>query len=327
MTLDEYQQSKLHSKEIKSAKSLMSILAVGIGVAIAFYLFSIVLKLFEINDVIGYIGTVVSIIIFGFLYLVPVLKIYRSKTFITKVTSANVDKAQKHNKRLREELADNMIDAVSKVDGLDWYADDQIKNLAIARHTRNDNELKKTLSAIYSTNIKKTSDSLIRKCALQVGVSTAISQSDMIDSLLILVFETKLIKDLVYLYGYRPSDSEMVIIMKKILRNSFLAYGISITAEGLGQIVSGAMGTIPIVGSLVSSGIQGITNGSFAVMIGLQTRKFLINNFHLQDMLDNVILDSIEEDEKLFSAVAEDVKKGRSKSKTSKKLSTDTATI
>ena len=81
MTLDEYQQSKLHSKEIKSAKSLMSILAVGIGVAIAFYLFSIVLKLFEINDVIGYIGTVVSIIIFGFLYLVPVLKIYRSKTF------------------------------------------------------------------------------------------------------------------------------------------------------------------------------------------------------------------------------------------------------
>ena len=88
-----------------------------------------------------------------------------------------------------------------------------------------------------------------------------------------------------------------------------MAYGISITAEGLGQIVSGAMGTIPIVGSLVSSGIQGITNGSFAVMIGVQTKKFLINDFHLQDMLDNVILDSIEEDEKLFSAVAEDVKK------------------
>lgn len=327
ISLEEYQESNKNSGDLKSAKSFLFLLAVAIGIAVVFYLFSIVLKLFEIHNIAGYVGLFFSVILFVLFYLIPVLKIYKTKSFKTTVTSSNARQIQKYNKRLREELADEIIDSVSKVDGLNWYTDEHIKNLAIARHTKNDKDLKKVLSKIYSSDIKKTANKLILKNAVQVGISTAISQSDMIDALLIVIFEMKMIKDIIYLYGYRPSDTQMVKLMKGVLHNSLLAYGISITAEGIAQLVGGAMGSIPIVSVVVQSGIQGIANGTFAALLGKQTIKYLVKEYKLQDMLDNVeLIDSVEEEENLFMAIANEVKKGTAKSKANKKMTPATTT-
>lgn len=326
MTLEEYQQSHEHSSEIKSAKSFMYILAVAVGIAIVSYLFAIVLKLFEIHNIAGYVGLFCAVVIFVFLYLVPVIKIYRTKSFFTNVTRENAHQAKRHNRLMREELADKMIDSVSKVNDLDWYSDDHVRRLAIARHTRNDNELKEVLTEIYTSDINKTANQLITNCAVEVGILTAVSQSNTVDALLVVVFELKLIKDIIYLYGYRPSDSQMVRIMRNVLRNSLLTYGISVTTEGIGQIVGRTMKSIPIVGDMISSGIQGVTNGLFAAQIGIQTRKYLIKEYKLQDALDNVELATSEEEErKLYSKIASDVKKSTVKGKATDTLKTKVA--
>lgn len=326
LSLEEYQQYGEKSGYAKSAKSLLILVTVAVGIAVAYYLISIVMKLFDLHEIVGYVGIVLSAFVFIFFYIIPINKIYATKSFVTSVTNINARQAQKHNKRLREDLADKIIDSVSRVEGLNWYSDEHIKNLAIARHTKNDKVLNDVLSEMYSSDIKRAANHLIRKCAVQVGVSTAISQSDVIDALLIVIFELKLTKDIVYLYGYRPSDSEMVKILKSVLRNSLIAYGISIAAEGVAQIVGSAMGSFPIIGVVVQSGIQGIVNSTFAVVLGKQTIKYLVNEYHLQDMLDNVeLIDSDENDEKLLIAIADEVKKSTSKSKANKKSPTPTA--
>lgn len=320
MTLEEYQLTNESSGNIKSAKSFFLLLIVAIGIAIAFYLFSIVRELFELHAIVGYVGIFLSLFIFMFLYVVPAHKIYKANSFFTSVNRSNANIAKKYNQRLRGDLADKIIDSASKIDGLSWYTDDHIKDLAIARYTKNNRELNQVLSEIYASDIKKTANQLIRNCAVQVGISTAISQSDMIDALLIVIFEFKLVKDLVYLYGYRPSDSQMIKIIKNVLRNSLLAYGISVTAEGITQIVGSVMGSIPYIGVVIQSGVQGIVNSSFAALLGKQTIKYLITEYQLQRLLDEVELEqSIEEDEALLLSIADEVKKNTSKSKASKK--------
>ena len=66
-------------------------------------------------------------------------------------------KHKKYNKKLRQELADKIIDSVAKIEDLSWYKDENIKNLAIARHTKNDKELIKVLGMLYQNDVKKNS--------------------------------------------------------------------------------------------------------------------------------------------------------------------------
>ena len=141
---------------------------------------------------------------------------------------------------------------------------------------------------------------MIRKSAVYVGVSTLISQSGMMDALLMIIFQLKLVKDIVYLYGYRPSDAQMTKILKNVLRNSLMAYGLSAAADAVGQLVGASMGKIPFIGVVVSSGLQGAVNAAFTSLIGQQTINYLIKEYKLQEMLDNVVfIMSDEEEEKI----------------------------
>lgn len=320
ITLEEYQQLNHNNDDLEPAKRVLLLIIMTLGLVVLFLLFSIVMKVFEFNEIVGYISAGISVIIFFVIYMIPVIKIYKIKSFTTKVDESSIDKAQKYNRKLRQELADKIIDLVSKVDNLSWYGDDNIKNLAIARHTKNDKELIKVLGSIYQTDIKKEAKKMIRKSAGYVGISTALSQSGMMDALLIITFQLKLVKDIVYLYGYRPSDAQMTKILKNVLRNSLIAYGASAAADGIGQVVGASMGNLPIIGVLVSSGLQGVVNSAFTSLVGQQTINYLVKEYKLQEILDNVtLIMSDEEEEKLLEEVTEDVKKAKSQKKNSKR--------
>ena len=67
---------------------------------------------------------------------------------------------------------------------------------------------------------------------------------------------------------------------------------------------------------LVSSGLQGVVNSAFTSLIGQQTINYLVKEYKLQEMLDNVtLIMSDEEEEKLLEEVTEDVKKAKSQKK------------
>lgn len=316
ITLEEYQKNNTNSDYIKAAKSYLLIVEQVVGLIVIAVLFFLVLRLFEIHEIAGYVGIALSIIVFILFYIVPIIKIHRTKSFMTNVDNTNVRQAQKFNKMLREELADKIIDAVTKVGDVKWYSDENVEKLSVARRTKNDTELKNVLTKIYTTDIKKNANNMIGKCALSVGDVTAMSQSELIDTSVILIFEMKLIKDLVYLYGYRPTDPQMIKIMQTVFYNSLLTYGVSISFSSVANFISNATNSLPIIGTLIGSVAQGIVNSTFVVIIGNQTKKYLVKEFHLQNVLDNVeLMDTVEEQEKLVKSVAEEVKKNTSKRK------------
>ncbi len=329
ITLEEYIDKNTSPENIKAAKSFLFILQFVIAIVLLAVLFFVVLRLYEINEYAGHIGAVFSVVMFIVGYLVPVIKLKNTKAFMTNVTSENARAAQKYNKVLREEIADKMIDIAEKTEDLDWYSQDSIGKLAIARHTKNDEELKNALTEVYKTDVKKAANKLIRQTAVRVGIATAISQSELVDTMFVIVYQLNLIKDIVFLYGYRPTETQMVKIYKNVLINALIAYGTSTATGKVGKTIGGGIidaldkasqsksaitSTIAsfaggLAGVAVESGMQFVVNTSLTIKIGHQTRKYLIREYKLQEMLDSVeILIEDEDEEKLMESIKKEVK-------------------
>ena len=316
ITFEEYKQRYTKPENRKLIKAGMFILAGGIGVIIFTCLFLICLRVYEINDIAGYVTIGVSVLLFILLYIVPLVKITRTKYFITNVNDRTARNAQKHNKQLREEIADKMIDYNAKVEGATWYNEKLVGELAIARVAKKDKEVKTLLSQIYEGDVKKQSRRLIRDHAMKIGLVTMFSQSQFVDTAFVAAYELGLIKDLVYLYGFRPSDAKLMKLYLTVLTNALTAYGISATSSnfvgGIANSISNAVSKVSALSSVisvvVSSTIQGVVNASLSVIIGLQTRKYLLHEYHLQDVLDEVEFEDVNEQE-MINEVKEDILK------------------
>ena len=311
LSLEEYEKKYSKRQNTKLIKSFSFIVISAIGIVIFCALLFIILKVFDKNEILGYISCGIGAIIFVFFYIVPVVKISKTKAFVTNVNAYNAKEAQKYNKELREEIADGMISFSQETDGIGWYNSELIGKLAIARHTKNDKELKKALTEIYDKDVKNTAKSIISSHAVQVGLVTALSQSGVVDALFVSVYELNLIKQIVFLYGFRPSDAQMAKIYTTVFNNTLIAYGIQSGIDGLTtaavKSIGGVVKSVPILGELISTAIssvtQGIINASLTVMVGYQTRKYLIKEYQLQDVLDEIELNEEEQ-----NAMIEEVK-------------------
>ena len=320
LTLEEYQ--KKYSKPVneKVAKTFLFIFAAAIGIIIFFCLFSFVIKVYETfdkNNIALYISIPIALLIFIFVYVVPLYKIHEAKPFITNVDSRNAKEAKKYNKALRESIADKMIDLKAKTTGVTWYSEANVGKLAIARQTHDDEELKKALTETYDTDVKAAANKMIRDHAFKVGVTTALSQSEKIDTLFVVTYDLNLIKDLIYLYGFRPSDTQLMKCYQSVIADALIAYGLgnatSAIATGVVKKMGNVVDKVPVLGSMVSTVIdsvtQGLVNASLTVIIGFQTKKYLMKEYHLQDILDTVELPTEEEEAEEASELMDSLKK------------------
>ena len=309
MTLEEYQKKHARPYNEKAARTFLFIIAAAIALIVIFCLFSIVkqtYELFEKNVISLYVSIPIAVIIFILIYVVPLIKINSYKPFITdNVNSGNIREAKKHNKQLRENIADKMIDLQAKTNDVDWYNEQSVGQLAIARHTKDDAALRAALGQIYNNDVKKAANRIIRRHALRVGITTALSQNEKIDTLFSITFNLGLIKNLVYLYGFRPNDKELVKIYQSVIVNSLVAYGSGQLTVSLGSAVVKKMGkvaeSVPFFGALVGTAVdsvsQGIINGIFTIIVGFQVKRYLVREYHLQDILEDVTLEEESESE------------------------------
>lgn len=322
MTLEEYKNKYTKPENAKLVKTFLFIFAASIGLIVAVLLSLLVIRLFEINEYAGYVGIGVAVLLFIVLYLVPVIKISSTKAFMVNVNDRTARQAQKHNKQLRNEISDMMIEYNATVEGATWYDEESVRQLAVARKDNNDKEVKTLLSAIYNSDVRKQADKIIRGCALKVGFLTALSQSDRIDSLLVVSYELNMIKNIIYLYGFRPSNEKLMKIYLAVLRNALVAYGASNISSNFvtsaANAVSEALGARHALGNLISTIVGGATtgiiNGSLSIIIGFQTRKYLMHEYHLQNVLDNVEIKD-EEQAQMMSEVKADIMKAAKKKK------------
>ena len=313
MTFEEYKEKYTKPENTKAIKFGLFMFLATVGIIVFTCLLLVVLKVFEINEYAGYVAIGVAVLMFIFLYIVPVIQIHKHRPFITNVNNRTVRNAQKHNRQLRNEISDMMIDFVAKVEGLSWYDENLVGKLAIARQAHDDIEVKALLTQIYDTGVKKQADKIISAHAVKVGLITAASQSDKLDAAFVAVYELSLIKDLVYLYGFRPSDAKLLKIYRTVVVNSLLAYGVSAgTTNLISKGLSATFEGLPLLGTLISTAIasaaQGIVYGVMTGIIGVQTKRYLIKEYHLQDILDSVELDNPEEDSKMLEGISQEIK-------------------
>lgn len=306
MTLEEYQEKYSKPYNEKAFKTFLFI-AFGIGALIVvFCLFSLVIQLYnacEKNNIVLYVSIPLAVLIFFFIYVLPIIKIHRLKPFMTQnVNYSNIKQAKKHNRELRERIADQIIDMQTKIGNADWYNEEAVGKLAIARHTHDDGALRSSLLYLYNNDIRKAANAMIGKKALQVGVFTALSPSDKIDTAIVMTYNLKLIKDIMFLYGFRPNDRELTKSYYRILTSALLAYGLS-NLNVAGKVLEG----IPFVGAALDALAQGVGNAALTAHIGFQTKKYLIKEYRLQDTLEDVVVDDENQVNIILSSIKDEI--------------------
>lgn len=324
MTIYEYEQKYTHKTNVKNSKLFIGLFAAAIGALLFYCLFSVTLSVFRlelpfnINLYLGIGAAVVSVLLFIFLFIVPLVKILKMNYFVTNVNVFTAREAKKHNRKVRHDLANKIIDVTAKVDGVGWYDSEAVGRLAIAQKTEDEEKLKECLTELYSGCIKKNACDMILKASVKTGFYSAVSQSNKVDSILVAFYNLQLIKDILFLYGFRPSDAKLVKIFGNILRNSLIAYGMGGVKIGgaIVQTMGSAVKSIPLLGTVIStavdSSVQGLTNGVLTAVIGRQTIRYLNNEYRLQDILDGIEIEVTDEEfNETCDEIERELKKGK----------------
>ncbi|MBD5583808.1 MAG: YcjF family protein [Clostridia bacterium] len=302
LTIYEYEQKYVKRQNIRGAKVLLRLIATAIGIFLFACLFFIALRIYEINEYAGYGTGGVCLLLYICLFIVPLVKIMKSPYFVVNVNARTAGSAKKHNRKVRREIADKIIDLTGKVEGVGWYDSAVVGELAISVKTGDDKGIMRGLTNLYTGSVKKSAQDLIFKSSMKSAMYSALSQTSKVDAALVVFINLQLVKDLVFLYGFRPSDAKLVKIFGRVLQNSLVAYGLGGVKIGnsIVKTMGDAVKGIPFLGSaisaLVDSSVQGLTNGVLTAVMGYQTIRYLSQEYRLQQILDGVELAETEEE-------------------------------
>lgn len=318
LTIYEYEQKYTKRQNVRGARFILHIVAAALGVFIFFCLFSLTMKVFEINLYAGAGTAGVCLILYIVLFIVPTVKIFKTDYFITNVNAQTARKAKAHNKKVRKDIAGKIIHFTASVEGVGWYDSAEVGKLAIALNAGDEKGLMNSLTALYTCSVKKSAKELIFKSSLKTAFYSALSQTDKTDAALVAFLNLQLVKDLVFLYGFRPSDVKLVRIFARVLQNSLIAYGMGNIRIGNGIVktMGDTVKGIPILGSAISaivdSSVQGLTNGVLTAVIGFQTIKYMNDEYRLQEILDGVEISETEEElQETCGKIEKELKSGK----------------
>lgn len=313
ITIWEYEEKYSSKTDQKKAAGFFSIVVCAIGALILACAFSLFKDIYEVNKYAGYAVGVILIVLIIVFFVVPVVKIRRKDRFLVDVTAYNAIKAKKHNAALRKALADKIVECyVATTDGSCWYSGERVRILIEAKNSDDNAAIRSALDDIYKKDVKKAVRNIITRCAVKSGAYSAISQQNTVDALLVTAINLQMIKDIVFIYGFRPSESHLLSIFGKVLSNSFVAYGLGNVKVGntvvktMGDVVR----AIPILGTAIStivdSTVQGLGNATLTAIIGHNTVRYLMKEYRLQNILDDAEINFTEED---FDETCNEVKK------------------
>lgn len=318
MTIYEYEEKYVKRENAKGAAVLLRLMIALIGVFFAVCFFFVCKSIWEMNEYAGYAAVAVAVVLFICLYIAPVVKILKSDYFVTNVNYKTAAAAKRKNKKLRYKIAQKIVDICSNVAGVGWYDSLTVQQLEYSLKKRDDEGIKKGLTALYGGSVKKSARDIIFKCSLKSAMYSALSQESKIDTLMVVTVNMQMIKDIVFLYGFRPSDAKLAKIFGAVIRNALVAYGLGglKIGNGIARTMGDAAKGIPVLGSLISvlvdSSVQGLANGTLSAVIGYQTIKYLSQEYKLQNILDGVTVSETEEE---LAETCEDIEKELRKNK------------
>ncbi len=164
---------------------------------------------------------------------------------------------------------------------------------AIRKAMHSHKELNEALKKVYDTEILKDINRLISIKSTEVLLATAISQNSKFDSLTVILVNIRMIMQIVVRCGYHPSYAQLGKLMWKVLRNALIAYTIQslhledIVVGGINKLTKGLLSSIPALGEITAGIAQGSANALLTLRIGILTRKYLYEEYNIQQYLTN----------------------------------------
>ncbi len=322
----EYQEMVNHSKEAKRNRLLLIALSTAVYLLGLGLFATIVDTLYKINEIVGIVVGLVLLVSYTICYIVILCQIFSKHSFdIEQKNGKNHKFSERKNNAVRFEMARSIKDQSAVLDYLEKESnktylskdenekiDSFLKIIHLAnRYPKNTpsylsedaKELSQALQTAMSKDgvIYKKAKAIIMKRALATGCLTALSQNAVMDMSIVAVKDMQLIKDLIWLYGFRPSNYEMNRIMMKVLKNVCISIGLNTipkNANLLSKVFNKDSSNflIQLFGQVLDMGAQFLGNGTMTYLIGRYTIKVLLKQYHLQDVLRTKALEEYELD-------------------------------
>lgn len=320
-----YQEEVTHSKEKKRNRTILITLSValyllGLGV------FAIIVQtIYQMNEIAGIVVAIALLIAYTTCFIVIIVKIFSKHSFDLEFQKRKDGHySERNNNKVRWEIAKNIVDQSVVLNYLDKMDDKKVltskeaEKIASFREMQNlvnkypgnkipSSHKEDSINLAESLAISMRKDgviyqkakSLILKRSLSTGCLTALSQNTMVDASVVVVKNMQLIKDLIWLYGFRPTNAEMTKILEKIVKSVCLSIGLNTMQNGTnmaGKIFNKDSNNflVQVLGQALNMGAQFIGNGAMTYMVGKYTINALLRQYRVQDIYRLKSLDDYE---------------------------------
>ncbi|MBO6119961.1 MAG: YcjF family protein [Lachnospiraceae bacterium] len=303
----DYEETRIREEDRNSFGYIIKLIIVVFGLFVISLLLNISDRIRNFNQVAGLISLVIFAILFLYFYVRPILSIYGMLYFESRVQGRSSRLANAHNIKTRKKIAEHIINFNQHVKDANWYDKVLVQELKVAVHSNDNQKIFETLTKLMNGSIKKASNKLIVTSAVQSGVYSAIVPSQQLDALLVAGVNFKMIRDILFLYGFRPTNARLVKIFINSIIGSLAAYGIE--GSGIGSFIA-KLGSraIPIINEsssfLVDAGVQAFTNGTLTMWIGYKAIDYLKKEYKLQVVLGDI---DVLDDDKEFDDTRKEV--------------------
>lgn len=311
-TIYDYEESSIKQEDRNSFGYVIKLIIVVFGLFIISLLLNISDRIRNFNQIAGIVSLVVFAILFLYFYVRPILNIYGMLYFESRSMNKNSKIANAHNIKTRKKIAEHIISFNQNVKDADWYDGELVKELKVAVDTNDNNKIYNILTKLMNGSIKRASNRMIVTSAVQSGVYSAIVPSQQLDAILVAGVNFKMIRDILFLYGFRPTNARLMKIFLNSIIGSLAAYGIE--GSGIGSFLA-KLGSraIPVINEsssfLVDAGVQAFTNGTLTMWIGYKAIDYLKKEYKLQVVLGEIdVLDDDKEFNDTRKEVVEELK-------------------
>jgi hypothetical protein len=269
---------------------------------------------FQIDKIFGYVVSGIVVVLVALFVIRPMIKVLGARFFITDVTSDNFDLAVRRNYKALKQVAVSLVEynLDPKNIRFRYLTDEKVAALKKALADGNKQALKVALKDAYATDVAGCVNALIWKSAGKVFLTTSISQNDKIDALSALLVNLSLVKQIVCIYGYRPSYAKLCRIYFTVLRSALVAYGMQNVNwfNVFSKFFSGVAKKIPFIDTLVDSTVQGTVSAFLTLLVGYKTKKYICSDYKEQENLSvEGGFDVSDEEVKIASALASQIRK------------------
>ena len=322
----EYQENITKSKEAKRDRLILicltsAIYLLGLGIFA-----TIVQTIYQIHQIVGIVVACVLFVIYTILYIIMLVQIFSKHSFDLQFRKDEKNHfSERTNNKVRWEIARNIKDQTCVLDYLDKKKNkdylnknevqkvndfDKVIQLAnkypksIPGYKSNESqELANSLQNIMAKDgvIYKKAKSIIMKNSIATGCLTALSQNAIVDMSIVAIKNMQMIKDLIWLYGFRPTNYEMNKIMLKVIRNLCISIGLN-TFQGTTNILASALKKttdnfiVQLLSQTLTAGAQFIGNGAMTYLVGKYTINVLLSQYRMQDVFRIKCLEDYELD-------------------------------